>query len=89
MLAQTPNILQRKKRGYLQAAEQYLADAGRVIPRWKISDIFNGKRLDDPDAESVLTALAAVVAARELAAKQNLQKAEDAYQSYLHILSPK
>ncbi len=86
MLAQTPNILQRKKRGDLQAVEQSLSASGKAIPRWKISDIFNGKRLEDSDAEIVLTALAKVVADRELAAMQNLQKAEEAY---LQIISPK
>lgn len=85
MSAQTTNILQRKKRGDILAVQERLQDSGTPIPRWKISQIFNGIGLDDPDAELVLTTLAVVVAARELAAQQNLQKAEDVYQKCMQI----
>lgn len=84
----TTNILHRKKRGDILAVQERLQEHGTPIPRWKISQFFNGIGLDDPDAELVLTTLASVVAARELAAKQNLQKAEDVYQKYMQIFSP-
>ena len=79
----TQNFLRRKKRGDLQAVEQHLAAAGTPVMRWKISDMLNGKRLDEPEAKLVLDALAEVIAARELLAQANVAEAQVKYEALI------
>jgi len=73
------NFLSRRKRGDLQAVEQRLTDEGTPVARWKISDILNGKRLNEPEAKLVLEALAQVIASRERTAHAHVAEAQEKY----------
>lgn len=78
------NFLSRRKRGDLQAVEQCLFNAGTPVARWKISDILNGKRLNEPEANLVLNALAQLIAERERTALHNIAQAQQKFEDLIN-----
>lgn len=78
------NLLALREKGDINAVLCRLNETGLQIKRWKVSEVVNGKMLDDPQAPAILSALAEVVALRMRTVHANIAQAQQKFEDLIN-----